>query len=395
MEMRVYLDNAATTPLSIDVFKAMEPYFFENFGNPSSTHYHGRQAKGILETSRSTIADLLNTDPDHIIFTSGGTEADNTAILSAIRSNAIKVAITTPFEHHAVLNTLKALERDKEIRLFYLEYDKNGNLSIPHLERMLASSEKAFVSVMHGNNEIGNINDIELIGAVCRKYGAVFHSDTVQTMGQYKYDTQQLNADFLVGSAHKFHGPKGVGFLYKRSLDPVRPFINGGSQERGQRSGTENITGIVGLAKALELSYQNRENYQAHISGLKQRMIERLTRYIPGIRFNGNSAITNQSLSTVLSLSIPEPLNGQSPLIYLDQHNICASGGSACSSRSTTGSHVLTALGDNFERSTIRFSFSRYNTNEEIDYTVEKLASLYVSENHIFKSVPDPIIKYA
>jgi len=393
--MRVYLDNAATTPLSIDVFKAMEPYFFDNFGNPSSTHYHGRQAKSILENSRSTIADLLNTDPDHIIFTSGGTEADNTAILAGIRSNGIKLAITTKFEHHAVLNTLKTLERDQEIRLIYLEHDQDGNLSIPHLERLLNTNGKAFVSVMHGNNEVGNLNDIEEIGSVCRKYGAVFHSDTVQTMGQYQYDTQKLNADFLVGSAHKFHGPKGVGFLYKKSLAALRPFINGGSQERGQRSGTENITGIVGLAKALELACQNRDNYQAHINGLKKRMIEKLTTQIPGVRFNGNSARINLSLSTVLSLSVPEPLNGQSPLIYLDQQNICASGGSACSSRSATGSHVLSALGDNFERSTIRFSFSRYNTTEDIDYAAEKLAGLYIAENHIFKSVPEPIIKYA
>lgn len=392
--MKIYLDNAATTPLSIDVFKAMEPYFFENFGNPSSTHEHGRRAKSILDESRATIADLLNTDPDHIIFTSGGTEADNTAILSAIRSNKIKVAITTPFEHHAVLNTLKTLERDGEIRLFYLEHDKKGNLSLTHLDRLLATSEKAFVSVMHGNNEIGNLNDIDEIGEVCRKYGAVFHSDTVQTMGQYRYDTKKLNADFLVGSAHKFHGPKGVGFLYKRSLDAVRPLINGGSQERGQRSGTENITGIVGLAKALELAYLNRDNYQSHIRSLKQRMISRLTDSIPGLSFNGNSALKDQSLSTVLSISIPESANGQLPLIYLDQHNICASGGSACSSRSTTGSHVLSALGDNFERNTIRFSFSRYNTGEEIDYAAGKLADLFKPENHIFKASPALINKY-
>jgi len=393
--MRIYLDNAATTPLSIDVFKAMEPYFFENFGNPSSTHYHGRQAKSALEESRSTIADLLNTDPDHIIFTSGGTEADNTAILSTIRNQRIKLAITTPFEHHAVLNTLKTLERDGEIRLVYLEHDQLGNLSIDHLKRVLATSQKALVSVMHGNNEIGNLNDINEIGEVCRKYGAVFHSDTVQTMGQYIYDTKTLNADFLVGSAHKFHGPKGVGFLYKKSLDLVRPLINGGSQERAQRSGTENITGIVGLAKALELAYENRDNYQSHIKSLKQRMIDRLTAKIPAIRFNGNSANPDLSLSTILSVSVPEPVNGISPLIYLDQHQICASGGSACSSRSTTGSHVLSALGNDFERSTIRFSFSRYNTNDEIDYVSEKLAHLFRQDNPVFNPALDDINKYA
>lgn len=387
--MKIYLDNAATTPLSIDVFKAMEPYFFENFGNPSSTHYHGRQAKGILDHSRSVIADLLNTDPDHIVFTSGGTEADNTAILSAIYGHQIKVAITTPFEHHAVLNTLKTLERNGQVKLIYLEHDQMGNLSPTHLDRLLATHSKALVSVMHGNNEVGNLNNIEEIGEVCRKYGAIFHSDTVQTMGQYQYDTKKLNADFLVGSAHKFHGPKGVGFLYKRSLDAVRPLINGGSQERGQRSGTENITGIVGLAKALELAYQNRDNYQSHISSLKQRMIDQLLAKIPDVKFNGNSAIAGLSLSTVLSVSVPDTV--LSPLIYLDQHGVCASGGSACSSRSTTGSHVLSALGDDFERSTIRFSFSRYNTKEEVDYAAEKLAELFVPENRVLNSFSDLI----
>ncbi|HEY0175318.1 MAG TPA: cysteine desulfurase family protein [Pedobacter sp.] len=375
--MKIYLDNAATTPLSIDVFQAMQPYFFENFGNPSSAHSSGRAAKTAIEESRSTIAELLNTSPDHIIFTSGGTEADNTAILSAIRSNQIRLAITTPFEHHAVLNTLKALERSGEIRVVYLKHDEKGNLSAAHLTQLLAAGEPALVSVMHGNNEVGNLNDIEEIAEVCSRYGAVFHSDTVQTMGQYQYDTTRLKADFLVGSAHKFHGPKGIGFLYKRSAEAVRPFINGGSQESGQRSGTENVTGIVGLAKALELAYDNRDTYQKHIGHLKQRMILKLINRIPDIKFNGNSALRSLSLSTVLSVALPESLTGVSPLVYLDQHGISASGGSACSSHSAAGSHVLSALNDNFGRSTIRFSFSRYNTTEEIDHVVDKLADLF------------------
>jgi len=375
--MKIYLDNAATTPLSIDVFQAMQPYFFENFGNPSSTHACGRTAKAAIDQSRQTIAALLNTTPDHIIFTSGGTEADNTAILAGLRSNQIKLAITTAFEHHAVLNTLKTLQRNGEIELIYLNHDDRGNLSIEHLEQLLAAGERAFVSVMHGNNEVGNLNDIDAIAAVCSRYSAVFHTDTVQTMGQYQYDTQQLKADFLVGSAHKFHGPKGVGFLYKSSAAAIRPFINGGSQESSQRSGTENITGIVGLAKALELAYTNKETYQKHITSLKQRMISKLHENIPGLRFNGNSEQTALSLSTVLSVSLPESLNGQSPLTYLDQHDICASGGSACSSRSAAGSHVLSALGGDFSRSTIRFSFSRYNTAEEIDHVVDRLSDLF------------------
>jgi cysteine desulfurase len=377
MEMKIYLDNAATTPLSIDVFQAMQPYFFENFGNPSSAHHCGRDAKTAVEKSRKVIAELLNTTPEHIIFTSGGTEADNTAILSAIRENQIKLAITTPFEHHAVLNTLKNLQQNGEIKLVFLEHDDRGNLSLSHLEQLLAAGEKAFVSVMHGNNEVGNLNNIDEIAEVCSKYSAVFHSDTVQTMGQYVYDTQKLKADFLVGSAHKFHGPKGAGFLYKRSSAAIRPFINGGAQESSQRSGTENVTGIVGLAKALEIAYENRDAYQKHIGTLKERMIFRLSNSIPGVKFNGNSALQNLSLSTVLSAAIPQTLTGASPLDYLDIFQICASGGSACSSHSATGSHVLGALGTDPARSTIRFSFSRYNTAEEVDYVVDKLADLF------------------
>lgn len=378
--MRIYLDNAATTPLSREVFQAMEPYLFEQYGNPSSTHYHGREARIAVERSRSTIASLLNTAPDHIIFTSGGTEADNTAILSAIRGHQIKHAVTTPFEHHAVLNTLKTLQRNGEISLTYLNHDEKGNLYLSHLEELLAKNEKTFVSVMHGNNEIGNLNNIDHIAEVCCRYGAIFHSDTVQSMGQYRYDTQSLKADFLVGSAHKFHGPKGAGFLYRRSADHISPFINGGSQEKGQRSGTENITGIVGLAKALELAYTNIDSYQNHISKLKERMIYKLLNRIPGIKFNGNSAQKDLSLSTILSVSVPDLETGISPLVYLDQQEISASGGSACTSRSTSGSHVLSALGDDFERSTLRFSFSRNNTEEEIDYVVEKLANLFIKE---------------
>lgn len=379
--MKIYLDNAATTPLSIDVFQAMQPYFFENFGNPSSTHYYGREAKTAIEKSRQTIAGILNTTPNHIIFTSGGTEADNTAIISGIRENQISFAITTPFEHHAVLNTLKKLERNGEIRLVYLEHDEKGNLSVPHLEQLLAANSRAFVSVMHGNNEVGNLNDIDEIAAVCSRYSAVFHSDTVQTMGQYSYDTQVLGADFLVGSAHKFHGPKGIGFLYKKSETGVQALINGGSQEQGQRSGTENITGIVGLAKALELACSNSASYQKHINELKNSMINGLIDHIPGIKFNGNSAIPGASLSTVLSVTLPNTINHPSPLSYLDEHNICASGGSACNSRSATGSHVLSALGLGNEGATIRFSFSRYNSREEIDYTVDTLKQLFLVGN--------------
>lgn len=375
--MRIYLDNAATTPLNREVFLAMEPYFFENFGNPSSSHHHGRGAKVAIAQARGIIADLLNASPDNIVFTSGGSEADNTAIISGIRSNGIKLAITSAFEHHAVLHTLQALEKKGEIRIAYLQHDAQGNLSLSHLEQLLSKNEKAFVSVMHGNNEIGNLNDLGEIGLLCERYDAVFHSDTVQSMGQYRYDTPKLNADFLVGSAHKFHGPKGVGFLYRNTRQTLYPLINGGSQEQKQRAGTENVTGIVGLAKALELSYRNRETCQQHLIRLKERLIFKLRDRITDVAFNGNSANTELSLNSVLSVSLPDPNNGIDLLSYLDQHQISVSGGSACNSRSAAGSHVLSALGTPFGRSTVRFSLSRYNTEDEIDYAVEKLARCY------------------
>jgi cysteine desulfurase len=372
--MRIYLDNAATTPLSKDVYQAMEPFIFENFGNPSSSHSYGRQARTAIEDSRKTIADLLNTTPSQIIFTSGGTEADNTAILSTIRSNGIKRAITTRLEHHAVLNTLEYLQKKGELDLIYLNHDERGNIAIEELELLLANGARALVSTMHGNNEIGNLNDIQAIGELCCRYDAIFHTDTVQTMGQYTYDTQSLKADFLVGSAHKFHGPKGVGFLYRKASDKFSSLIMGGAQERGQRSGTENVSGIVGLAKALELSYANAGEYQWQIAKLKQKMINDLVTAIPGIRFNGNSAEPN-SLKTVLSVSLPENASLISPITYLDQHGVCVSGGSACTSG--TGSHVLAALGNTYGRSTVRFSFSRLNTEQEIDHVVKRLTKLY------------------
>ena len=319
--MRIYLDNAATTPLNREVFLAMEPYFFENFGNPSSSHHHGRGARVAIAHARGIIADLLNASPDQIVFTSGGSEADNTAILSGIRSNGIRLAITSAFEHHAVLHTLQALEKNGEIKVLYLQHDAQGNLSLPHLEKLLSTNEKAFVSLMHGNNEIGNLNDISAIGELCKRYGAIFHSDTVQSMGQYRYHTQDLNADFLVGSAHKFHGPKGVGFLYRSTKQTLYPLINGGAQEQKQRAGTENVTGIVGLAKALEISYRNRELSQQHLIRLKERLIFKLRERIAEVTFNGNSANTALSLNSVLSVSLPDPHQGIDLLSYLDQQH--------------------------------------------------------------------------
>ncbi|KAA8484093.1 cysteine desulfurase [Arcticibacter tournemirensis] len=375
--MKIYLDNAATTPLDREAFSEMEPFFFEGFGNPSSAHGVGREARKAVEKARGTIAGLLNAQPSQILFTAGGTEADNTAICSAIESSGIKLAITTQFEHHAVLNTLKSLERDGVIKLLYLMHDAKGNISLKHLESILAFQERAFVSVMHGNNEIGNLNDIDTIAQICRKYNALFHSDTVQTMGHYVYDLSGINADFIVGSAHKFNGPKGVGFLYHGNRTNLASIIKGGGQENGWRAGTENVAGIVGMAKALEIAYRDLDADKNRILSLKARMIGRLKSEIPEISFNGNSADPQKSLYTVLSLSLPSSPEFSTALAFLDSQNIFASGGSACTSHSTGGSHVLHALNYNFERTVIRFSFGKYNTEQDIDYTVEKLVGLY------------------
>ena len=377
--MRVYLDNAATTPLSREVFSAMEPYLFEHFGNASSAHGFGRTARIAVSKARNTIAELLNACPDQIIFTSGGTESDNTAIISAIRTHKIKVAITSPLEHHAVLNTLKVLEQNGEITVLYLKHDELGNLSLRHLQQLLQGNEHAFVSLMHGNNELGNLNDIEEISGLCCSYGAIFHSDTVQTMGHHQYDTKKLKADFLVGSAHKFHGPKGVGFLYKREKNLLLPHIHGGSQEAGQRGGTENVAGIVGLAKALEIASRDREYLENHLSTLKKGVINGLQSAIEGVRFNGNSADLNRSLHSVLSVSLPASRLGLPVLSYLDSQGICASGGSACNSKSG-GSHVLNALGSSGSNDTLRLSFSRYSTFEEMEYVINEVTKIFVPE---------------
>jgi len=372
--MKIYLDNAATTPLDKEVFKAMEPYFLEHFGNPSSSHRQGREVRHAIENSRDQIAALLHADPSTILFTSSGTEADNTAICSAIRSYGIKVAITTAFEHHAVLNTLKALEQNGDITIIYLKHDENGTISLGHLKELLSFHDQAFVSVMHGNNEIGNLNDIDEIADICEQYNAIFHSDTVQTMGHYRYHVGQLGADFIVGSAHKFHGPKGIGFLYAKNPQQITPLINGGSQENYTRGGTEHVAGIIGLAKALELAYQHLDADTRKIQGLKQRMIGRLKSEIPGLVFNGHSADADKSLYTVLSVSLPPVSQASSALYHLDNHHIYASGGSACTSYSTGGSHVLKALNYDFERTVIRFSLSRFNTESDIDKAVRQLA---------------------
>jgi cysteine desulfurase len=373
--MRIYLDNAATTQLDNEVFKTITPYLLEFYGNPSSHHEHGREAKTAIEGARTTIADLLNASPNEIVFTSGGTEADNTAILSSVRSHQIKHVITTPFEHHAVLHTLDVLKNNGEIKLSFIDTDSRGNLDINHLDTLLKNNSRSLVSVMHANNEIGNLNNIELIGEVCNSRGALFHSDTVQTMGHYRHNLSKLKTHFIAASAHKFHGPKGVGFIYCRDGIQLSQLLHGGAQERKLRAGTENIHGIIGLAKALEIAYRDIDEHQFYIQKLKNRMIAKLQEQIGDVQFNGNSANAEKSLYTVLSASLPVNHATGDLLTYLDQNNISVSGGSACSTGSA--SHVLKAIGADLSRNTVRFSFSKFNTADEIDYTVEKLSALY------------------
>jgi cysteine desulfurase len=370
--MRVFFDNAATTPLDPAVFEAMKPLFLEHFGNPSSIHFHGREVRSMVERSRKKVADLLNTSPSEIFFTSGGTEADNMALKCSVETLGIEQIITSRTEHHAVLHSCEWLE-ENGVAIEFVQLDEKGNPDLNHLDKLLQSDAKTLVSMMHANNEIGNLIDLEDVGNLCKENGAYFHSDTVQTMGHLSHDLQHLPVDFIVGSAHKFNGPKGIGFLYINHKTKIHPFISGGAQERNMRGGTENVYGIVGLAKALELAYQHMEAHRKHIESLKIHMIQKLQENIPDVLFNGESANLNKSLYTVLNVSLPPTDNNEMLLFNLDIEGISASGGSACSSGSNVGSHVLTALNASPERPAVRFSFGRDNTIEEVDYVVEKI----------------------
>lgn len=375
--MRIYLDNAATTAIDKDVLATMLPLLEENFGNPSSTHWHGRQVRSLIEKSRKTIAELLNTTPSEIFFTSGGTEADNTAICGAIHTFHLKHAISTKIEHHAVEHTLLERKKRGKIDISYLDLDEKGNISLTQLDAFLQKNPKSLVSLMHANNEIGNLMPIAEIGELCKHYGAYFHSDTVQTMGHFAHNLKELNIDYLVGAAHKFHGPKGIGFLYVNGKSKINPFITGGAQERNMRGGTENIYGIIGVAKALEIAYKEMQEHKTHILSLKKRMIDNLKESIEDVRFNGESGNLENSLYTVLNVSLPENKDNDMLLFNLDIAGISASGGSACSSGAEAGSHVLAGITHPRERVAVRFSFSKYNTIEEIDYTVKTLAEMF------------------
>lgn len=375
---RIYLDNAATTPLDEQVLEAMIPFMRNHFGNPSSIHTHGRQVRSALEKARKTVAELLHTSPAEIFFTSGGTEADNTVLCNSVKCLGVKQIVTTAIEHHAVLHTAEELAKSGQVQLHLLPIDSLGFPDLEALDTLLANlKEPVLVSLMHGNNEIGNLNNLKQIGEICATHKAYFHSDTVQTVGHYEHNLSELPLHFMIGASHKFHGPKGVGFLHVSHKVKLSPFIHGGAQERNMRGGTENIYGIVGLAKALEIAYSGMDEHRAHIENLKERFIHKLKEQVPGVGFNGASHLMDKSLYTVLNVSLPPSDFTDMLLFKLDIAHISASGGSACSSGSNVGSHVLRALNADPNRGAVRFSFSKYNKAADVDAAVEVLAGLY------------------
>ena len=372
---RIYLDNAATTSLDKEVLEAMIPYMTTQFGNPSSIYSYGRETRLAIENARKTVAKLLNAHPGEIFFTSGGTESNNTAILSAIRDLGCKHIITSSIEHHAVLHTVEHYACGDEVSSSFVKLLSNGHVDIDDLEKQLAGIKKrCLVTLMHANNEIGNLLDIDEVGNLCKKYNAIFHSDCVQTVGHYPLDLRNTPVHFISASGHKFHGPKGCGILYVNDNIKALPFIFGGGQERNMRAGTENLYGIIGFAKALEIATNDFEKDMAFIQSLKTYMLQQLRKNIPGVILNGDGE--GKSLYTVLNVSFPKSEKSEMILFNLDMSNICASGGSACSSGADAGSHVIRAINNNPNLVAVRFSFSKHNTREEIDTVVEKLKQI-------------------
>ncbi len=372
---RIYLDNAATTLLEPAVLDAMMPYLTTHFGNPSAIYSYGRESRLAIENARKSVAKILHAHPAEIFFTSGGTESSNTAIMASVKDLGCKHIITSKIEHHATLHTAEHLYHTGETALSYVKLLPNGHIDMEDLEKLLAeSAEKCLVTLLHANNETGNMIDIHEVGNLCKLYGAIFHSDTVQTIGHLPFDLRHAPVHFVTGAGHKFHGPKGVGILYINENVKIKPFMYGGSQERNMRAGTENLYGIVGFAKALELAAENYEHDSAYIKGLKVYMMEQLKKHVKGIAFNGDPL--GRSLYTILNVSFPKTEKSEMILFNLDINNICASGGSACTSGADAGSHVIRAINNNPNQVAVRFSFCKYNTKEEINYVAEKLKEM-------------------
>jgi cysteine desulfurase len=370
---RIYFDNAATTPLDPDVKKIMIETM-ELFGNPSSIHQEGRQAKTIVEKARKSIANLLGVAPGEIIFTGSGTESDNMAIRCSVEDLGVKHIISSKIEHHAVLHSLNYCAAHG-IKISYVDLLPNGHVNMDHLEKLLqGSAEKTLVSLMHANNEIGNLLDIETTGNLCKTYNAYFHCDTVQTIGHIPIDIKKSNIHFLTASGHKFNGPKGIGFIFIDENTRIKPLIHGGAQERNMRGGTENIYGIAGIAKALEIAYAQMDEQHKHIKGIKDYMISSLLENFEGVKFNGD--YNGSSSYTVLNVAFPPALSTDMILFNLDIEGISASGGSACTSGSDQGSHVLRELPISEGFVSVRFSFGKYNTKEDVDFLMSKLKDI-------------------
>ncbi|MFV8226875.1 cysteine desulfurase family protein [Christiangramia aquimixticola] len=373
----VYFDSAATTQVREEVVDRMTRVLKENYGNPSSTHSYGRSSKSLIEQARKTVAGILNVKASEIVFTSGGTEADNLALNSAVRDLGVERIITSKIEHHAVLYTVKQLQECFDVELEYVAIDSSGHINMEDLEsRLKASDKKTLVSLMHVNNEIGNKLDLKKTAELIKSHGALFHSDTVQSIGHYKLDLNDIPVDFTAVSAHKFHGPKGAGFAFVRRNSGLKPLIFGGEQERGHRAGTEGVHNIVGLVEALKLAYENLEEEQEYICSLKDYFIKSLKEEIPGVKFNGACEDNDNSTYTLLNVCLPVTEEKALMLLFqLDLKGIACSKGSACQSGSDQGSHVLNAFccEEDLKRPSLRFSFSRYNTKEEVDYVVKVL----------------------
>ncbi len=372
---RIYFDNAATTPISEEVIDFMSDLMKDYYGNPSSIHKEGREARTVIEEARKKIANLIGASIGEIFFTSGGTEANNMVLRCAVRDLGVRRIITSPIEHHCILHTLEAMEKEADIKVEFVEIDKKGRVSLAHLEALISEDvEKTLVSLMHCNNEIGTMLDLEKVSEMCVEHNVYFHSDTVQTMGYYPINVDKTKINFLAGAAHKFHGPKGVGFIYINGENIVKPIINGGSQERNMRAGTENIYGIAGMAKALEMSYEDLDATREHTLGLRNYMKSQLLEHFEDIQFNGDHE--GDFHFKTLSASFPQSPKSELLLLNLDILGICASGGSACSSGAEKGSHVLEKIQMDTDRKSIRFSFSKYNTREEVDFVIEKLKTI-------------------
>ncbi|MFN8262656.1 MAG: cysteine desulfurase family protein [Chitinophagales bacterium] len=370
--MKVYFDNAATTPLDEEVLAAMMPYLKEHFGNPSTQYSYGRDTRAAIEEARKEIAQLINAQASEVVFTSGATESNNMVIKGAVNYLGVERIITSPIEHHCVEYSVVFCRDHLQVETAFVKIDDKGNIDFDDLETLLqSSSKKTLVLLMHANNEIGTLLDAERVGVLCKKYNALFHSDTVQTFAHFPIDVQKMNVDFISGAAHKFHGPKGIGFLYMRKQHKLQAYIHGGGQERGFRAGTENVYGIVGMAAAAKKAYANLENDKAYILGLKNYFIQQLQANFQDIDFNGN--IDENSLFTVLNVSFPPSDKAALLLFMLDIDGICCSGGSACGSGASAGSHVISALAKDENRVSIRFSFSKHNTKEEVDYVISKI----------------------